>query len=69
MTEITGVVEGVDPNKCLKVLLQDDQGGWHQSAFPVAESILDKLDKALKHIGKPVKLKVVNGQVEAIGFE
>jgi hypothetical protein len=69
VTEITGVVEGVDPNKCLKVLLQDDQGGWHQSTFPVAITLLDKLDKALKHIGKSVKLKVENGQVETIGFE
>lgn len=69
MTEVKGVVEGVDPNKCLKVLLQDDLGAWHLSTLPVAAGLYDKLDKALKKIGQSVKLKVESGQVEDIGFE
>jgi len=66
VTEICGVVLGIDPDKTLVLHIKNASGSFYMSRIPLAAGIAGQIDVCLTWIGKTVKMTVEDGEIEAI---
>lgn len=61
-----GILVGLAPDKCLKILILNERGSYHESTLPLALALVPQLDVCFSKVGSKIKVTVENGEIEAL---
>ena len=56
-------IVGLEPFRVVALDVQNGQGAYHRSSLQLSESFKGNIDRILEHIGEPVMVEVLDGEI------